>query len=67
MAIGAAKNKSLGIGIEVKTFILHALQEVLRDPDFRLELTSKADRRLKQAVAYKGKTISLSEIKKKNF
>ena len=65
MTIGTTKNKSLGI--EVKTFILYALQEVLRDPDFRLELTAKAERRLKQAVAYKGKTMSLSELKKKHF
>ena len=50
---------------EVKTFIVKAIYEILNDPDFGLELSEKAKKRLRQSLISKQKTISLSEIKKR--
>ncbi len=52
---------------EVKTFIVQAVNEVLNDPDFGLELSEKARKRLRQALTPKQKTISFSEIKRKYY
>ena len=52
---------------EVKTFIIQAVNEVLNDPDFGLELSEKAKKRLRQALISKRKTISFSEIRKKYY
>ena len=50
---------------EVKTFIVKAIYEILNDPDFGLELSEKAKKRLRQSLISKQKTISFSEIKKR--
>jgi len=52
---------------EVKTFIIQTVNEVLNDPDFGLELSEKAKKRLHQALISKRKTISFSEIRKKYY
>lgn len=52
---------------QIKTFILRAIHEILSDPDFGLELSEKAKKRLRQAASSKQKTISFSEIKKKYY
>ena len=52
---------------EVKTFIIQTVKEVLNDPDFGLELSEKAKKRLHQALISKRKTISFSEIRKKYY
>lgn len=52
---------------EIKSFIVRAVQEILADPDFGLELTAKAKKRLKLASKPIKKTISISEIKKKYY
>lgn len=52
---------------EIKLFIVRAIEEVLSDPDFGLELTERAKRRLRQAAGSKRKNISFSEIKKKYY
>ena len=52
---------------EVKTFIIQAIYEILNDPDFGLELSEKAKKRLRQSLISKQKTISLPEIKKKYY
>ena len=50
---------------EIKAFIIQTVYQVLNDPDFGLELTEKAKKRLHRA--FKQKTISFSEIKKKHY
>lgn len=52
---------------EVKTFIVQIVNEILNDPDFGLELSEKAKKRLRQANVSKQKTIPFSEIKKKYY
>ncbi|PIS39449.1 MAG: hypothetical protein COT33_01890 [Candidatus Nealsonbacteria bacterium CG08_land_8_20_14_0_20_38_20] len=52
---------------EVKIFIVQAIYEILSEPDFGLKLSEKAQKRLRQALISKQKTISLSEIKKKYY
>jgi len=52
---------------EIKTFIIQTVKEVLNDPDFGLELSEKAKKRLHQALISKRKTISFSEIRKKYY
>ncbi len=52
---------------EIKMFIVQAVNEVLDDPDFGLELTAQAQKRLRQASSSKQKTISFSEIKKRYY
>ena len=51
----------------IKTFIIQTVKEVLNDPDFGLELSEKAKKRLHQALISKRKTISFSEIRKKYY
>ena len=52
---------------EVKTFIIHVVNEVLNDPDFSLGLSEKAKKRLRQASALKQKTISFAKIRGKYY
>lgn len=52
---------------EVKEFIVQTINEVLNDPDFGLELTERAKKRLRQASLFKQKTVPFSEIKKKYY
>jgi len=52
---------------EIKTFIMGAIQEILTDPDFGLELSAEPKRRLGQAPKLRKKAIPLSEIKKKYY
>jgi hypothetical protein len=52
------------INQEMRAFIVRAVHEVLNDPDFGLELSEQAKRRLRTAARAK-KTISLSEIKRR--
>lgn len=49
---------------ETKSLIMQAVNEILSDPDFGLELTKEAKARLKK-FARDRKTIPFSEIKKK--
>jgi len=53
------------INKKLELSIIRAAYQVLSDPDFRLELSNKAKRRLRQALISKKKTVSFSEIKKK--
>ena len=51
---------------QLQMLIVRAVQEVLSDPDFGLELTVQARKRLREAQKAKiRKTISLEEIKRK--
>lgn len=54
---------------QMRSLIAETVQEILADPDFGLELTAKAKRRLEAArhMMNRGsyKTTSLEEIKKK--
>jgi len=52
---------------EVKTFIVRLVNEILSDPDFGLELSEKAKKRLRQTLAPKQKTISFSKIREKYY
>lgn len=52
---------------EMKTFVVQAINEVLNDPDFGLELSEKAKKRLRQANVSRRKTVYFSEIKKKYY
>ena len=56
-----------GVRPEVKTLITRAVQEVLYDPDFGLELSERAKKRLSEARMSRQKGISFSEIKRKYF
>jgi hypothetical protein len=47
----------------VRSIIVQAVQEVLGDPDFGLELSARAKRRLQQERTRKQKTVPFSEIK----
>lgn len=50
---------------ELEVSIVRAAYQVLSDPDFGLELSNKAKKRLRQAETCDKKTISFLEIKKK--
>ena len=52
---------------EVKVFVSQAVRDVLEDPDFKLELSEEAKKRLHQASAAGRKNASLGEIKRKYF
>jgi hypothetical protein len=52
------------IGAKNRAIVFQALQEIMRDPDFGLEISSATRKQLKQAVKSK-KRISLTEIKRK--
>jgi len=50
---------------EAKVFISQAVRDVLEDPDFNLELSEEAKKRLRRvSVARKG-NVSLADIKRK--
>ncbi len=59
------KIKKQKLETEVKAFIMQAIQEILDDSDFGLELSELAKKRLKRASSFRGKTLSFSEIKGK--
>lgn len=61
------KTLSRQLNPEMKTFIMRAIQEILSDPDFGLELSEEAKRRLGQASRLRKKSIPLSEVKKKYY
>ncbi len=52
---------------QIKGFIIRTIYEILNDPDFGLELSAKAKKRLGRASAQKQKTISFAEIKKRYY
>lgn len=52
---------------ELKPFIVQTVSDVLNDPDFGLELSERAQARLRQARKAAGKTISFSDIKRKYY
>lgn len=49
---------------KLKTFVTQTVSEILNDPDFGLELTEYAKKRLRKARLKTTKTIPLEEIKK---
>lgn len=51
---------------EVKSWVIQAVQDILNDPDFGLELTKQAKARLQKAKRVQ-KTIPFSEIKNKYY
>ena len=51
----------------VRKEVAKALREILDDPDFGLELTEYAKKRLHRALKSKGKGMPFSEIKKKYY
>jgi hypothetical protein len=51
---------------EVKHYVVRAVNEALSDPDFGLELSKEAQKRLHEVVKSK-KSIPFSEIKKKYY
>lgn len=53
--------------VNTKAFIVQAIKDIVSDPDFGLQLTAQAVKRLEQAQTRKGKTISLSALKKKYY
>ena len=50
---------------EMKALIARVIQEVLSDPDFGLELTEQAKKRLRRTTQSNRKGISLSKIKQR--
>lgn len=50
-----------------KTFIVQAIKDIVSDPDFGLDLTKIAEKRLSRARVGEEKTTTLSEIKKKYY
>ena len=52
---------------EVKVLVSQAVRDVLEDPDFKLELSDEAKKRLRRASAVGRKNASLAEIKRKYF
>lgn len=49
---------------ELKAYVAHSIREILEDPDFGLELTEKAKRRLR-AFSKTNRRIPLSDILKR--
>ena len=52
------------LSTQEKAFIVTALQEILEDPDFGMELTEKAKKRLERERVSSQETVSLEELKK---
>jgi len=52
---------------EVKSLIVQAVQDVLGDPDFGLELSAEARKRLHKEERDKARPIPFSEIKNKHY
>ncbi len=57
--------KELEIGPALRAAVAISVQEVLNDPDFGMELTAYAKKRLRAAMKDKGRGTPLAEIKKK--
>lgn len=55
------------INVIIRREIIMALREIIDDPDFGLEFTEKAKKRMRLALVKKQKGISFSEIKKKYY
>ena len=53
------------IGVELKAVIAHSVREVLEDPDFGLQLTERANRRLRAVRSRRQKWTPLSIVVKK--
>lgn len=51
----------------IRQEIVMVLREIIDDPDFGLEFTEKAKKRLRRALSFKQKGIPFSEIKKKYY
>jgi F0F1-type ATP synthase epsilon subunit len=51
----------------LKIMVAQTVTEILNDPDFRLELSAKAQKRLRQAARAEKKTTALSAIKRKHL
>jgi hypothetical protein len=62
----ATKTTKKGLSVQEKTFIVAALQEILEDPDFGLELSDKAKKRLNRVSIHR-EVVSASEIKRKYY
>ena len=56
--------KEQKLEMATRTLIAETVREILEDPDFGLELSERAKRRLSQSRHSK-KTVPLSEIKRK--
>ena len=59
--------KQQNIAPELKVFIAQSIREILDDPDFGLELTEVAKKRLRAARKSKGRGISLADARKKYY
>lgn len=57
--------KSKSVEPRLRAYIAESVREVLDDPDFGLELSATAKRRLKQAQTSSAKGISLETILKR--
>ncbi len=57
--------KSKHISPELKTYIAETVYEVLHDPDFGLELTEYAKKRLRASMKKNQKTIPWEEVVRK--
>jgi hypothetical protein len=55
------------INYEIKRLVAEALYDILNDPDFGLELSARAKKRLRRASAPSRRTISFGEIKRKYY
>ena len=51
----------------IRGLIAQAMQDVLSDPDFKLELTALAKKRLLKEQTDKSKRVSFAEIKKRHY
>ena len=52
---------------EVKVFVSQAVRDVLEDPDFNLELSGEAKKRLRRVSAARKGNISIADIKRKHL
>lgn len=59
------QNKDMNLIIRHE--VVKALRDILEDPDFGLELTEYAKKRIRQAQKSKGKGIPLPKIKRKYY
>ena len=62
----AFTTKKRALPIELKAYIAESIREILEDPDFGLELTERAKRRLR-ASSKSSKRAPLSAIMKKYY
>ncbi len=63
--MASTRAKILKLTPEVKVFLTQAIADVLRDPDFGLELSETAKRRLRQARRRSSNDIPLELVKRK--